>query len=56
MPAVEAEKKKRNVVDLSTKLAILGYLDQGHSIGSRKLIQTHRGTTLRLGDVFLPGI
>ncbi|KAH9268012.1 hypothetical protein BASA84_000480 [Batrachochytrium salamandrivorans] len=29
---MEPEKKKRKLVDLSTKLAILKYLDDGHSI------------------------
>ncbi|KAH6600781.1 hypothetical protein BASA61_002199 [Batrachochytrium salamandrivorans] len=29
---VKPEKKKRKLVDLSTKLAILKYLDDGHSI------------------------
>ncbi|KAH6586789.1 hypothetical protein BASA50_000154 [Batrachochytrium salamandrivorans] len=32
MSIVEPEKKKRKLVDLSTKLAILKYLDDGHSI------------------------
>ncbi|KAH6599606.1 hypothetical protein BASA50_002948 [Batrachochytrium salamandrivorans] len=32
MSIMEPEKKKRKLVDLSTKLAILKYLDDGHSI------------------------
>ncbi|KAH9263189.1 hypothetical protein BASA83_013471 [Batrachochytrium salamandrivorans] len=32
MSIVEPEKKKRKLVDLSTKLAILKYLDDNHSI------------------------
>ncbi|KAH6571547.1 hypothetical protein BASA50_003476 [Batrachochytrium salamandrivorans] len=32
MSIVEPEKKKRKLVDLSTKLAILKHLDDGHSI------------------------
>ncbi|KAH6600824.1 hypothetical protein BASA61_002243 [Batrachochytrium salamandrivorans] len=32
MSIVEPEKKKQKLVDLSTKLAILKYLDDNHSI------------------------
>ena len=32
MPNVMPDKKKRKLVDLSTKLAIIKYLDDGHSI------------------------